>query len=188
MLFHGSRASNFVGILSRGLLMPKCVNNANEQELTRTDIGHLGYGIYFSDDIRTSLKYALTSESKHTRLIAVCEVALGECKQMHDYDTTLTRAPQGYNSVRGVKRDENFESKFSDDEYVIYDLSQYRIKYIVEMHLPNIDGNAKRPLSDDEMYLTNSSSNSKSEHEMDVSLVKVEKGKKNVKLNELGMI
>ena len=180
MLFHGSRASNFVGILSRGLLLPKCVNNANEQELTRTDIGHLGYGIYFSDDIRTSLKYALTSECKRTRFIAVCEVALGECKQMHDYDTTLTRAPQGYNSVRGVKRDENFESKFSDDEYVIYDLSQYRIKYIVEMHLPSIDGNVKSPLSDGEMYLTNSS-RSKSEHE-----IKAEKRKKNVKLNELG--
>ena len=186
MLFHGSRASNFVGILSRGLLMPKCVNNANEQELTRTDIGHLGYGIYFSDDIRTSLKYALTSESKRTRLIAVCEVALGECKQMHDYDTTLTRAPQGFNSVRGVKRDENFESKFSDDEYVIYDLSQYRIKYIVEMHVPSTDGSVKS-VSDGEMYLTNRSSNSKGEQEMDVAIVKVEKGKKNVKLNELGM-
>ena len=48
------------------------------------------------------------------------------------------------------------------------------------MHLPSIDGNVKSPISDGEMYLTNSS-RSKSEHE-----IKVEKGKKNVKLNELG--
>ena len=79
MMFHGSRVSNFVGILSRGLLLPKCVYNDEEinSELLRTDIGHLGYGIYFSDDIRTSLKYSLNSKCKRTRLIAVCEVSHG---------------------------------------------------------------------------------------------------------------
>ena len=129
MMFHGSRVSNFVGILSRGLLLPKCVYNDEEinSEFLRPDIGHLGYGIYFSDDIRTSLKYALKSECKRTRLIAVCEVALGECKDMYDYDLNLTKAPHGFQSVHGVKQNETFGSKFTDDEYVIYDLSQFML-------------------------------------------------------------
>ncbi|CAF1498179.1 unnamed protein product, partial [Didymodactylos carnosus] len=46
-LFHGSKYSNFLGILSRGLLMPKIV--VNELGGSRSDIGHLGCGLYFSD-------------------------------------------------------------------------------------------------------------------------------------------
>lgn len=38
-LFHGSRVNNFVGILSRGLLLPKFVSNENNNELERTDQG-----------------------------------------------------------------------------------------------------------------------------------------------------
>lgn len=187
MMFHGSRVSNFVGILSRGLLLPKCVNSDNseqESELIRTDIGHLGYGIYFSDDIRTSLKYALKSESKHTRLIAVCEVALGECKHVKDYDVTLTKAPEGFNSVHGVKQDaQNNDSKFGDNEYVIYDLSQYRIKYVVEMHCPVTDGDAKG-LAEIDLYLTNQQ-NVLKEEKIENESVKGSNAK-NIKLNELG--
>lgn len=39
LLFHGSRANNFVGILSRGLILPKFVANASNDELQRTDQG-----------------------------------------------------------------------------------------------------------------------------------------------------
>ncbi|CAF4571971.1 unnamed protein product, partial [Rotaria sp. Silwood2] len=54
-LFHGSKYANFLGILSRGLVMPKMV--VEELGVVRTDIGCLGYGIYFSDCAATSLKY-----------------------------------------------------------------------------------------------------------------------------------
>lgn len=39
LLFHGSRVNNFVGILSRGLMLPKCVPHDQQNELLRTDQG-----------------------------------------------------------------------------------------------------------------------------------------------------
>lgn len=44
LLFHGSAASNFSGILSRGLLLPRIVA---AQGGKRTDFGMLGAGLYF---------------------------------------------------------------------------------------------------------------------------------------------
>lgn len=46
LLYHGSRACNWVGILSRGLLLPKIVVNLGG---SRTDGGWLGDGIYFGE-------------------------------------------------------------------------------------------------------------------------------------------
>jgi poly [ADP-ribose] polymerase 2/3/4 len=45
LLFHGSRISNWVGLLSRGILMPKVIVRAGGK---RTDAGLLGNGIYFA--------------------------------------------------------------------------------------------------------------------------------------------
>ena len=39
LLFHGSRVSNFVGILSRGLLLPKFVSDEKNNEIERSDEG-----------------------------------------------------------------------------------------------------------------------------------------------------
>jgi poly [ADP-ribose] polymerase len=93
----------------------------------------LGYGIYFSDSIATSLKYAKSSRQKRTRLIAICEVALGKCLDYADFDKSLKSPPPGYNSTHGDKSLPG--SKFVDDEYVIYDVGQYKLKYIVELRL-----------------------------------------------------
>ena len=79
-LYHGSKVNNFLGILTRGLMLPKHV--INEFGDIRSDIGMLGSGIYFSDSLATSLKYSKPSRDKNTRLIAVCDVALGNCKDV----------------------------------------------------------------------------------------------------------
>ena len=50
LLFHSSLARNFVGILSRGLLLPKIV--VDDFGGTRTDPGMLGSGIYFASSAR----------------------------------------------------------------------------------------------------------------------------------------
>ena len=55
LLFHGSRASNYVGLLSRGILLPKLVLSKGLTQ--RTDFGFLGHGIYFSDNSYSSLRY-----------------------------------------------------------------------------------------------------------------------------------
>jgi hypothetical protein len=50
-LRRGSRIPNWVGILSRGILLPKIVVSLG---VNRTDAGWLGNGIYFGDAICTS--------------------------------------------------------------------------------------------------------------------------------------
>lgn len=52
LLFHGSRVNNFVGILSRGLLLPKYVVNEENNDLVRTDEGYWqSFFIYFNRTI-----------------------------------------------------------------------------------------------------------------------------------------
>ncbi|KAG6922628.1 poly(ADP-ribose) polymerase family member 4, partial [Chelydra serpentina] len=132
-LFHASSVRNFVGILSRGLLLPKIV--VEDHGMERTDIGNLGSGIYFSDSIRTSIKYSPPSEMDGTRLLAVCNVALGTCLDLYKKDLSLTNAPTGYDSVHGVHKTANIYSDFEDDEFVVYKTCQVKMRYIVKFCL-----------------------------------------------------
>ncbi|CAF1942489.1 unnamed protein product [Rotaria magnacalcarata] len=136
-LFHGSKYANFLGILSRGLAMPKMV--VEELGVVRTDIGCLGYGIYFSDSVSTSLKYTTASTTRPgRRLLCVCQVALGESANYYSFSPTITKPPDGFHSTHGVKRTEENRSMFSDNEYAIYQLDQQRLLYIVEVSwIPN---------------------------------------------------
>lgn len=128
LLFHGSRISNWVGILSRGILMPKLVVTMGVQ---RTDAGWLGNGIYFGDAACTSCFYT-TPGKKKTRLMAVAKVALGKMKDYTKITYGLTAPPAGYDSCHGVRGNGKINSEFSDDEYVIYDPAQHRQEYLVE--------------------------------------------------------
>uniref|UniRef100_A0A8C2ELV2 Poly [ADP-ribose] polymerase n=1 Tax=Cyprinus carpio TaxID=7962 RepID=A0A8C2ELV2_CYPCA len=132
-LLHSSSPSSFVGILSRGLLLPRV--GVEQHGIERTDIGNLGGGIYFSDSLKTSVKYSKPSVTDGSRLLLVCEVALGRCKDLLKKDTTLTRAPDGYHSVHGVQRTPNRLSEFEDDEFVVYNTEQIRLKYVVQYSL-----------------------------------------------------
>uniref|UniRef100_A0A3B5AK68 Poly [ADP-ribose] polymerase n=1 Tax=Stegastes partitus TaxID=144197 RepID=A0A3B5AK68_9TELE len=98
-LLHSSSPSNFVGILSRGLLLPRAA--VEHHGIERTDAGNLGSGIYFSDAVRTCLKYSKPGETDGSRLLLVCDVALGRCKDVYKRDVALTRAPAGHDSVHG---------------------------------------------------------------------------------------
>ncbi|XP_027877955.1 protein mono-ADP-ribosyltransferase PARP4 isoform X2 [Xiphophorus couchianus] len=129
-LLHSSSPSNFVGIMSRGLLLPHV--GVEHHGITRTDVGNLGSGIYFGDALSTSLKYAKPSETDGSRLLLVCDVALGVSKDLYKRDQTLTEAPEGYHSVHGVRRTNKTTSDFEDDEYVVYSIDQVKIKYVVQ--------------------------------------------------------
>ncbi len=82
-LFHSSKAQNFLGILSRGLLLPKVVVSDYGGE--RSDAGSLGTGIYFGLDALTSVKYSSPSQTRGSRFLLMCDVALGNVKVNH-YD------------------------------------------------------------------------------------------------------
>uniref|UniRef100_A0AAR2M654 Poly [ADP-ribose] polymerase n=1 Tax=Pygocentrus nattereri TaxID=42514 RepID=A0AAR2M654_PYGNA len=132
-LLHSSRPSSFAGILSRGLLLPRV--GVEQHGIERTDVGNLGGGIYFSDSLSTSVKYSKPSVTDGSRLLLVCDVALGHCKDLHRRDTSLTCAPEGYNSTHGVRRTQSKHSDFEDDEYVVYNTDQVRLKYVVQYSL-----------------------------------------------------
>jgi len=124
LLFHGSAAKNWVGILSRGLLLPKLVVTLG---VKRTDAGWLGNGIYFGDAICTSAGYAHPG-SRKTRFVAVTRVALGKSKEYRKITYGLSKPPEGYHSCHGVRG-----SEFADDEYVVYATRQQRLEYLVEL-------------------------------------------------------
>ncbi|KAF6733009.1 Poly [ADP-ribose] polymerase 4 [Oryzias melastigma] len=134
-LLHSSNPNNFVGILSRGLLLPRV--GVELHGIQRTDVGNLGSGIYFSDSLSTSLKYSKPSETDGSRMLLVCDVALGNCKDFLQKDPTLTHAPLGYHSVHGVRHTGGNHSDFEDDEYVVYSPDQVKLKYVVRF---SVDG------------------------------------------------
>ena len=77
-LFHSSKAPNFLGILSRSLLSPKIVVSDFGGE--RSDVRSLGTGIYFGLNASTSVRYSSPGETRGSRLLLVCDVALGSVK------------------------------------------------------------------------------------------------------------
>lgn len=126
LLFHGSAARNWVGILSRGLLMPKTVVSLG---VTRTDAGWLGNGIYFGDVATTSLAYA-QSGKRGTSFLSLVNVALGKMKEYKRITYGLSKPPDGFDSCHGNPRG---DSEFDDDEFVIYDTKQQKLQYLVEV-------------------------------------------------------
>jgi poly [ADP-ribose] polymerase len=125
LLFHGSGIHNWVGILSRGILLPKIVVSMGGG---RTDEGWLGHGIYFGDISATSANYASPGK-KGTSFLAIVRVALGKIKQYEEITYGLTKPPRGYDSCHGVSGTE-----FDDDEFVVYSEKQQRMEYLVEFH------------------------------------------------------
>uniref|UniRef100_A0A673WRN9 Poly [ADP-ribose] polymerase n=1 Tax=Salmo trutta TaxID=8032 RepID=A0A673WRN9_SALTR len=132
-LLHSSSPSSFVGILSRGLLLPRV--GVEHHGIERTDIGNLGGGIYFSDAMSTSLKYSKPSVTDGSRLLLVCDVALGRCTDLQKRDSSLTHSPEGYHSVHGVRHTPKKPSEFDNDEYVVYSPEQVRLQYVVQFRL-----------------------------------------------------
>jgi hypothetical protein len=104
-----------------GLLMPKMV--VNDLGITRTDIGCLGYGIYFSDSVSTSLKYTTPSRTRPgRRLLCISQVALGDSAKCYSYSPDLTKPPDNFHSTHGVKKNNENNSKFVVRKYLIYQM------------------------------------------------------------------
>ncbi|CAH2225278.1 poly [ADP-ribose] polymerase 4 [Pelobates cultripes] len=129
-LLHSSSTRKFVGILSRGLLLPKVISE--DLGYKRTDLGNLGSGIYFTDSISSSLKYSEPSYTTGARLMVVCDVALGISKDFYKKDYTITEPPDGFHSVHGVRRVEGVQSEFEDDEFVVYNGNQVKMRYAIQ--------------------------------------------------------
>ncbi len=149
LLYHGSRMTNFVGILSQGLRIAP-----PEAPVTGAMFGK---GLYFANCASKSANYCAFSPEHPDGLLIVCEVALGECHVLTKADSSLTAKtlPSGKESTLGRGKhtpsaDEAVaaagaaklpmgplvdsgvgKSSLLYDEYVVYSLSRVRIRHVV---------------------------------------------------------
>jgi len=136
LLFHGTRPCNLVGILSRGMLLPKVVVATGASN--RTDFGYLGSGIYFGDHVSTAVKYAHPANTDgKTRFAFVSTVALGLISKHTKINSSLSKPPVGYQSCLGEMKNSYNSSDFQENEYVIYDTKQQKQTYLIEF---NVEG------------------------------------------------
>jgi hypothetical protein len=91
ILWHGSRITNFVGIISQGLRIAP-----PEAPVT----GYMfGKGVYFADMVSKSANYCFTSRENNTGLMLLCEVALGNMNPKYYADYYAANLPNGKHST-----------------------------------------------------------------------------------------
>uniref|UniRef100_A0A672YT45 Poly [ADP-ribose] polymerase n=1 Tax=Sphaeramia orbicularis TaxID=375764 RepID=A0A672YT45_9TELE len=147
LLWHGSRTTNYAGILSQGLRIAP-----PEAPVT----GYMfGKGVYFADMVSKSANYCHTSQSDPVGLLLLAEVALGN---MHELKKAshITKLPKGKHSVKGLGRtapDPNAtvaldgvqvplgkgvhtnidDTSLLYNEYIVYDVAQVNLKYLLKI-------------------------------------------------------
>lgn len=145
LLWHGSRVTNFAGIISQGLRIAP-----PEAPVT----GYMfGKGIYFADMVTKSANYCNTTPKNNTGLLLLCDVALGEMMELKDAKN-VTKLPSGKHSCKGLGMtcpDPKISKKIGDvdvplgkpvknktkssllyNEFIVYDVAQVNIRYLVQ--------------------------------------------------------
>ncbi|XP_045512835.1 poly [ADP-ribose] polymerase isoform X2 [Pieris brassicae] len=147
LLWHGSRTTNFAGILSQGLRIAP-----PEAPVT----GYMfGKGIYFADMVSKSANYCCTNTDNPVGLMLLSEVALGDMKKCKQAEY-ITKLPAGAHSVWGMGQTEPdpSQNKILDDgvivplgksvqkkektsllynEFIVYDVAQVNAKYLLQV-------------------------------------------------------
>ncbi|KAI4498125.1 hypothetical protein M0802_006611 [Mischocyttarus mexicanus] len=150
LLWHGSRTTNFAGILSQGLRIAP-----PEAPVT----GYMfGKGIYFADMVSKSANYCCTNSESPTGLLLLCEVALGNMYERYEADY-IEKLPKDKHSTMGrgqtqpdpsvvhkmddsvevpygppVQAKLNKKSSLLYNEYIIYDTAQVKARYLIKMN------------------------------------------------------
>jgi poly [ADP-ribose] polymerase len=141
LLFHGSRMSNWCGILTQGLRIAP-----PEAPVS----GYMfGRSLYFADLSTKSINYCHSNVGDLSVLV-LCEVALGISNKLQYSNYHAGNLPKGMSSVEaegqyvpekwitmdegvkipiGIKDTGTYHSLYHN-EYMIYDTSQYRVRYI----------------------------------------------------------
>ncbi|XP_006897812.1 PREDICTED: poly [ADP-ribose] polymerase 1 [Elephantulus edwardii] len=147
LLWHGSRTTNFAGILSQGLRIAP-----PEAPVT----GYMfGKGIYFADMVSKSANYCHTSQGDPVGLILLGEVALGNMYELK-HASHISKLPKGKHSVKGLGKTTpdpaatinldgvevplgtGVPSGVNDtcllyNEYIVYDIAQVHLKYLLKL-------------------------------------------------------
>lgn len=148
LLWHGSRTTNFAGILSQGLRIAP-----PEAPVT----GYMfGKGIYFADMVTKSANYCCTNSENPIGLLLLCEVALGNMYERYAADY-IEKLPSGKHSTFGrgqTQPDPECVHKTEDDvevpygsavraklpkksallynEFIVYDVAQVKARYLLK--------------------------------------------------------
>ncbi|KAF7360059.1 PARP-domain-containing protein [Mycena venus] len=154
LLWHGSRSTNFAGILKNGLRIAP-------PEAPST--GYMfGRGVYFADMVSKSFNYCHSHLSNDTGLLLLCEVAARPFFEQKNgnYNADVDCAKAGKRSTKGLgrsaparwmdagaalqntelsgcmmpsgsKRLKTVQPALHHNEYIVYDLNQIRLRYVV---------------------------------------------------------
>jgi poly [ADP-ribose] polymerase len=94
LLWHGSRLTNYCGIISQGLRIAP-----PEAPVT----GYMfGKGVYFADMISKSANYCSTNKANPIGCMLLCDVAVGSMNDKFEADYNADKLPAGTHSTRGV--------------------------------------------------------------------------------------
>jgi predicted DNA-binding WGR domain protein len=154
LLWHGSRTTNFAGIIGQGLRIAP-----PEAPVT----GYMfGKGLYTTDTASKSANYCHCTKSQPFGVMALCEVALGDMLPLRraEFVTTLpagkhstfgvgemtpdpaefamlpdgTEVPCGRLIPSGVVRgDGPDDTDLLYNEYIVYDVTQIRMRYLLKV-------------------------------------------------------
>eukprot|EP00092_Neocalanus_flemingeri_P041435 GFUD01045121.1.p1 GENE.GFUD01045121.1~~GFUD01045121.1.p1 ORF type:complete len:172 (+),score=41.80 GFUD01045121.1:54-569(+) len=150
VVYHGSRLSNWAGILSQGLRIAP-------PEAPST--GYMfGKGVYFADMSSKSANYCFTTRSHPVGLLLLCQVSLGNTNKLVVADYEADRLPSGTHSVQGIGRiepagyrkmkngleipvgppkDTKVVNKkgytLNYNEFIVYDTKQVKMKYLAKI-------------------------------------------------------
>jgi len=62
-----------------------------------------GKGVYFADMVSKSANYCVpTSYNGSTGLMLLCEVALGNCRELRSGDYNASNLPAGFHATKGM--------------------------------------------------------------------------------------
>ena len=147
LLWHGRPLSAYVSLLSRGVQLPS-------PEVPET--GYLyGKGLYFTDMMSKAAASCSPSRLNPTICLLLCEVACGDYVELLHFDPHAMELPEGKSSVKscgklapmshislegvrvpcGEVRETGFHGSQRYNDYVVYDESQVKIRYVVKEKL-----------------------------------------------------
>lgn len=152
LLWHGSRFTNFIGIVTQGLRIAP-----PEAPVT----GYfLGKGIYFADMVSKSAEYCHATKENPYGLLLLCEVALGRWFQIA-HGKFINKSDldgAGFHSTKGCGEtapDQSFDfvttdgyiiplgretetgvlcSELPHNEFIVYDAAQVKVRYMIKIN------------------------------------------------------
>ncbi|KAJ4910229.1 Poly [ADP-ribose] polymerase 2 [Raphanus sativus] len=149
LLWHGSRLTNWVGILSQGPRIPP-----PEAPVTGY---RFGKGVYFADMFSKSANYCYANSGSTDGVLLLCKVALGDLNELIYLDYEADNLPPGKLSTKGVGKTapNPSEAKTLEDgvvvplgkpvdhsstmgmllhnEYIVYNTEQIKMRYVIQV-------------------------------------------------------